>query len=71
VPNFYIATQGPKRNTVVDFWRMIWQEHVQVIAMLTNVMENGKVSDILCCYFNLVHVSTSSEDIHVNLNEIF
>ncbi|KDQ96751.1 Receptor-type tyrosine-protein phosphatase T [Zootermopsis nevadensis] len=42
-PNFYIATQGPKRNTVVDFWRMIWQEHVQVIAILTNVVENGKL----------------------------
>ncbi|GFG28415.1 hypothetical protein Cfor_12634 [Coptotermes formosanus] len=42
-PNFYIATQGPKRNTVVDFWRMIWQDHVQVIAILTNVMENGKL----------------------------
>jgi protein tyrosine phosphatase len=42
-PKFYVATQGPKRNTVVDLWRMIWQEHVQVIAMLTNVMENGKL----------------------------
>ncbi|XP_023724351.1 receptor-type tyrosine-protein phosphatase epsilon isoform X3 [Cryptotermes secundus] len=42
-PNFYIATQGPKRNTVVDFWRMIWQEHVQVIAMLANIVESGKL----------------------------
>ena len=41
---FYIATQGPKRNTVVDFWRMIWQENVQVIAMLANVFEDGKVN---------------------------
>ncbi|XP_069703999.1 receptor-type tyrosine-protein phosphatase S-like isoform X2 [Periplaneta americana] len=42
-PKFYIATQGPKRNTIVDFWRMVWQEHVQVIAMLTNIVENGKL----------------------------
>nr|CAD7256310.1 unnamed protein product [Timema shepardi] len=39
---FYIATQGPRPNTVVDFWRMVWQEQVSVIAMLANVIENGK-----------------------------
>ncbi|XP_019695713.2 receptor-type tyrosine-protein phosphatase mu isoform X1 [Harpegnathos saltator] len=38
----YIATQGPKPNTVVDFWRMIWQEKVLIICMLANVIENGK-----------------------------
>lgn len=43
----YIATQGPKANTVVDFWRMIWHEDVRVIAMLVNVMEGKKVrSDV-------------------------
>ncbi|XP_067211050.1 receptor-type tyrosine-protein phosphatase S-like isoform X2 [Linepithema humile] len=38
----YIATQGPKPNTVIDFWRMIWQERVLIICMLANVIENGK-----------------------------
>ncbi|XP_012054080.1 PREDICTED: receptor-type tyrosine-protein phosphatase F-like [Atta cephalotes] len=38
----YIATQGPKPNTVIDFWRMIWQENVLIICMLTNVIESGK-----------------------------
>ncbi|XP_011873328.1 PREDICTED: receptor-type tyrosine-protein phosphatase F-like [Vollenhovia emeryi] len=38
----YIATQGPKPNTVIDFWRMIWQEHVLIICMLANVVESGK-----------------------------
>ncbi|XP_018393883.1 PREDICTED: receptor-type tyrosine-protein phosphatase U-like [Cyphomyrmex costatus] len=38
----YIATQGPKPNTVIDFWRMIWQENVLIICMLANVIENGK-----------------------------
>jgi protein tyrosine phosphatase len=58
MPNFYIATQGPKRNTVVDFWRMVWQEHVQVIAMVTNVVENGKVSKVVGYYSDTLHVST-------------
>ncbi|KYN42233.1 Receptor-type tyrosine-protein phosphatase mu [Trachymyrmex septentrionalis] len=38
----YIATQGPKPNTVIDFWRMIWQENVLIICMLANVVESGK-----------------------------
>ena len=43
-PRFYIATQGPKPNTVVDFWRMIWQEHVHLIVILANIIEDTKVS---------------------------
>ncbi|XP_078328948.1 receptor-type tyrosine-protein phosphatase gamma-like isoform X1 [Crassostrea virginica] len=39
----YIATQGPKENTVNDFWRMVWQQNVTQIIMLTNIMEGGKI----------------------------
>ncbi|XP_074097016.1 receptor-type tyrosine-protein phosphatase S [Cotesia typhae] len=38
----YIATQGPKPNTLIDFWRMIWHDRVQVICMLANIIEGGK-----------------------------
>ena len=34
---------GPKQNTLDDFWRMIWQDDVQAIVMLTNLKEAGKV----------------------------
>ena len=29
-------------NTLVDFMKMIWQEKVQVIVMVTNLSEGGK-----------------------------
>ncbi|KAI3632230.1 hypothetical protein MIR68_009336 [Amoeboaphelidium protococcarum] len=35
----YIATQGPKQNTVHDFWRMIYRERVGVILMLTGLTD--------------------------------
>ncbi|KAL8605912.1 hypothetical protein ACOMHN_059702 [Nucella lapillus] len=38
----YIASQGPKPNTQDDFWRMVWQERITDIVMLTNVKEGIK-----------------------------
>ncbi|KAK7089830.1 hypothetical protein V1264_024400 [Littorina saxatilis] len=38
----YIATQGPRSNTMGDLWWMIWQDDVTQIVMLTNLKEDGK-----------------------------
>lgn len=39
--NYYIACQAPMENTIVDFWRMIWEQNSKVICMLTDLTENG------------------------------
>ncbi|CAN0169862.1 unnamed protein product [Lampetra fluviatilis] len=38
----YIATQGPKEDTVADLWQMVWEQNVYTIVMLTGVMEGGR-----------------------------
>lgn len=41
--NAYISTQGPLEETIEDFWRMIWQQSVLVIAMTTKCYEQKKL----------------------------
>ena len=39
----YIVTQGPLKDTVDDFWRMVWEHRASTIMMLCQLEEKGKV----------------------------
>ena len=53
-PDTYITAMnellhaGPMKQTVDDFWRMVWEYKVQGIVALTRCVEMGKVYRPLC-----------------------
>lgn len=46
-----ILCAGPMQETVIDFWRMVWQENTATIVMVTNLVEVGRVSGERCDTF--------------------
>ncbi|KAJ8040306.1 Receptor-type tyrosine-protein phosphatase T [Holothuria leucospilota] len=64
----FIAAQGPQEGTVDDFWKMVWQENVETIVMVTDNIEKNK---ILCSTYwpNKVHMGEVYGDITVILME--
>ncbi|XP_029377664.1 tyrosine-protein phosphatase non-receptor type 13 [Echeneis naucrates] len=40
---FYISCQGPLPSTVSAFWQMIWENKSDIIAMMTQEVERGRI----------------------------
>ncbi|XP_062602413.1 uncharacterized protein LOC134264134 [Saccostrea cucullata] len=40
--NEYIITQYPQRRTMIDFWKMIWEQNISTIVMITPLNEMKK-----------------------------
>ena len=38
-----LVYEGPNKSSIDGFWRMVWQEDVRTIAMLTKLTEGAKV----------------------------
>ncbi|KAL3320495.1 hypothetical protein Ciccas_000822 [Cichlidogyrus casuarinus] len=47
-PNAYIATQGPMLETISDFWRMVWEQGVSILVMMTRLEERSRIK---CDYY--------------------
>ncbi|KAK9508186.1 hypothetical protein O3M35_007906 [Rhynocoris fuscipes] len=49
IEKFYIACQAPMKDTITDFWQMVWEQQSRIIIMLTDLHENGveKCADYL------------------------
>lgn len=52
-----IFCTGPMQETVIDFWRMVWQENTATIVMVTNLVEVGRVSRVICGTFQIIQAS--------------
>ncbi|KAL0271352.1 UNVERIFIED_CONTAM: hypothetical protein PYX00_008468 [Menopon gallinae] len=59
----YIAAQGPKKETCHDFYRMIIEQKIELIIMLTDLEENG--IELCYKYFPDVGLSLTFGDIQV------
>lgn len=42
--NAFIITQAPMKDTVGDFWRMVWEHNSANVVMLNQLVEDGKTS---------------------------
>uniref|UniRef100_A0A3Q4HJ06 protein-tyrosine-phosphatase n=1 Tax=Neolamprologus brichardi TaxID=32507 RepID=A0A3Q4HJ06_NEOBR len=59
----FICTQGPLPNTIADFWRMVWEQNVRIVVMVTALKHKDIVRDYWpldpgTVYHGLIQVTT-------------
>lgn len=64
VPNYYIATQAPLDNTVIDFWDMIWHENCRVIVIGEVELIFWKVTEIKPQPFTFLRKKGKTQKLH-------
>ncbi|KAG8515119.1 Receptor-type tyrosine-protein phosphatase C, partial [Galemys pyrenaicus] len=67
-PRKYIAAQGPRDETVDDFWRMIWEQKATVIVMVTRC-EEGNRNKCAEYWPSMEEETRTYGDVTVKLNE--
>ncbi|KFD69556.1 hypothetical protein M514_01923 [Trichuris suis] len=58
----FIAAQGPTLDTVNDFWRLIWEQDVRVVVMVTNLQEKYRT---MCIKYWPEHATSTYGKIEV------
>ncbi|XP_066564814.1 receptor-type tyrosine-protein phosphatase H [Amia ocellicauda] len=75
----YIAAQGPLSGTLAHFWRLLWEQGVNTLVMLTSCIEGGRVKceqywplDYTpCCYGPFcVTVTSERKDTHWTVRDM-
>jgi len=49
-----LLLQGPLPETIGDFWRMVWEQHVPSVVMMTKLEERNRVCVSSCSVFGVV-----------------
>ena len=52
--NAFIVAQSPLKETVNDFWKMIWEQNCYSVVMLTPLKEEEKVRQLTHIYSEIV-----------------
>jgi len=60
---------GPRKETLQDFWKMVWSEKIDRMVMITLTMENGKarkLRDMRYAYSNVTVIRSLLYSFHQN-----